>query len=44
MTPREFYEILEELIEKYGYDKVKKTVESMFEFYEIIIDEKERRI
>lgn len=31
MTPRELFELIEDLCEKYGKEKVKKTLQSMID-------------
>ena len=31
MTPRELFEIIEQLVNEYGYEKVKITVDSIME-------------
>lgn len=38
ITPRELFEILEQLIEENGFDAVKNTVDSMWDFLHRIED------
>lgn len=32
ITPRQIFELLEALVEEHGYDEVKRTVDSMWDF------------
>ena len=40
MNPVEFRDLVTKLIYKYGYDKVKTTTDSIFEFYKEIKERK----